>query len=273
MRRELTLDAAPPPISTRDRVEVRPNGKGTEPVYFLKVPGKLDIFELRRRLTELGLRRHSLPDKLRVIRQELRDKVVDGEAWIEEVVDPYEDQMLESLRYKIPILQRLAEASEADQPALIEQLTDSEAPRVDPEIDREMAEVFEQMTRHSARYRALIADDEAYASARPYVVAQMFLTGWEGRKTPFAAVGGRVTTEALDTVPDQHLALIASRYDALVSPSEDQEKNSASPSGSSSGRRLSPSARKPRTAAKGGKSAAKPSPSTRRSRSPRSGSK
>lgn len=258
-RKPLTLDARPPAISTRTVHEVRPNGTGTEPVYFVKVPSKLDIYELRRRLTEHGLRRHSLADKLRVVREELRGKVSEGEAWIEEVVDPYEEQMLDTLRWQLPIWRRLAEAPEADAPAILAELTGPDAPKVDPAIDREMATVFEQMMRHSARYRALVADDQAWAEARPYVVAQQFLTGWQGPAAAFTAVGGRVATEVLDTIPDTHLAAIANHVDAMISPSEDQEKNSASPSASSSDPRPSPVGRRRRTAAKAGKSPARSS--------------
>lgn len=258
-RKPLTLEARPPEISNRTLHEVRPNGAGTEPVYFVKVPGKLDVYELRRRLTELGLRRHSLSDKLRVVRKELLVTVEDGETWIAEVVDPYEQQILETLRWQLPIWRRLAEASEADAPAIMAELTAEGAPRVDPQLDAEMAEVFETMLRHSARYRALVADDQAWAEARPYVVAQHFLAGWQGIDLPFAIIGDHVAATALDKIPDAHLAMIANHVDALISPSEEQEKNSASPSASSSVPRPSPAARKRRTAAKAGRSAAKSS--------------
>jgi hypothetical protein len=118
-------------------------------------------------------------------------------------------------------------------------------------------------------YSSLLAQRHFWLEMAPLLAAQMFLVGWENIDLPFEVKNGLVLEALLQALPMGDVNKIGMRALELSRPSEQQRKNSDSPSKSEETRTVTKAAPIRSTMAQAGKSTAKSTPKTPASRSPR----
>lgn len=222
------------PISTRDRIEVRPLSQAVadasraleaaagneaaealargmldraqaaldaagdaEPVYWLRPPTLRTRAAFRRDMQVAAGEFPSDAELLRTVRQGIAEEAID------------------------PAAAGLADRAEAElgEPA-VPGRPDALA-AVLAELDR-LASVYEP-------YRAMVAARGYWGEVQPFHAARHFLAGWS-RPEPLPRRHGAVAEDAIDSIPLDHLVMIGLAALKLFAPSGDQAKNSGSPS-------------------------------------------
>lgn len=204
---------------------------GRPPVYLLRVPQHRDRKAFRAALIRAGARPVSQAEVLEGLRAAIKGAAApDQVAALLEIVDQFE-------------------AAGRDG-------------RADESLARDVAEIERVMRRAWPPYAALLGDQTEYLQVAPLVAAKLFLIGWENVAAPFKRVGGEVPDAVLEAIEERDLDEIGWRAFALMHPSKDQEKNSASPSRSDSSRSSMPAGPSHPTADPDGGSSASSTPGT-----------
>ncbi len=143
-----------------------------------------------------------------------------------------------------------------------------EAKSADPELElpdgtlERLAALQSVLIEQDEAYARLIASRVRFASLMPLVAARMCLRGWEnvtdadGKPVPFRRGPQGVPDDDLEHVPESQLHELGAKAVALMTVSETQAKNSASPSRSPGTPGHSETASSPPMAAPDGKSSA-----------------
>ncbi|HYD29192.1 hypothetical protein [Brevundimonas sp.] len=225
------------PVSTATVLEHTPPGWAaddpTRPVYRLRVPSRRDVFGWRHAVMAAGARFFGPGDVFNAMRDGVRAVIVpDQQGRCLEVIDAIEA--------------RAATPETVELYARIEATVRADFPRVSQ----------------------VEADRALYIEVASWEACKRFIVGWErvlaptGAPVPFAAVGGMVDEAALARIPEDHVHAVGARIVELMSPSEDDAKNSAAPSPSATPPAVSTAAPTLPTAAPGRSSAKR----TRRTR-------
>lgn len=183
------------PVSTKDVIRFQPEEGG--PVYLLAVPSYLQRAAFRRDVRAAGATYPGDKDLLKALREDLA------------AVNP---------------------ANLEDLLALVDEAEAATAGEVDPETVDRLADLARLARAIGGRYAALEGDREFWLAVAPLVACRHFLIGWDGRAETFVRHHGLTTDETLGLLSDADLLAIGFRAMALMQPSKDQEKNSASPS-------------------------------------------
>jgi hypothetical protein len=233
----MELNGATLPISSRETVpytpESRCDGEGKPlpgaPVYLVKVASLIERAQWRRDVAALGARYPGNDEIYRALRQAVAAAGPGNEAALLEALDRLE----------------AAGAVAEDDPdlALANRAADVLRPVCPP-----LAELFAQ--------RAF------WAEVAPLQAARRFLRGWsvDGAERELPQSLGLIREDALARLPPGHADAVGWKAISLMRPTEAQEKNSASPSGSATSPRPTGAASDPRTADRAGKSRAKSTP-------------
>jgi hypothetical protein len=189
------------PISPRDPVAFTPfsyDGKDNPPVYLVSPATRRQRIAFRRALTAAGARYPSDLALMAALREGIAALLPAAE--------------LGPLLALIDGAEAITKAGEILDPAARANLE---------EIERAVAE-------SDPRYRALLADRSAWLEIAPLTAASMFLVGRAG-EAPLPRRGGIVPDEVLEALPEADIDAIGFKALALMSPTKDEEKNSASP--------------------------------------------
>lgn len=99
-----------------------------------------------------------------------------------------------------------------------------------PETDVKQLEEVEMFVRsYHPPYARLIGERVFYHAMWRAIAVQNFVAGIEGEGAVYAAHHGRMTEDALNRFPLEHLTEVAGKIMELMFPSKEQEKNSDSP--------------------------------------------
>lgn len=197
--------------------------------YYLRVPSVYDKIAYRRALGERGAQLHPPAAMLRTLRRGVEHIMADSPA-------KARDQHLAAIDAQIErqddFTTRLL-AREFDTDTDDGRKAFAEAMR-DVGLSAEALVELEALVRQGyGPYRAMAGDNAVYWAIAGLEAARIFLDGCDG--LPGFSRGRQGTDEAfLVRIPDGHLFALAQRVQELMSPSEDDAKNSGSPSGSSS---------------------------------------
>ncbi len=211
------------PISPKQVLRFTPPGHESDdapPVYLIRPASKLDKMAWRRAMTAAGLRIATDADLLEALRAEVRAAEPENAAALIETLDQFEaagDAADDTLRDTVGGIERAA-------------------------------------ARLGGRYAEMAADRQMWLEAAPLFAFRQFVTGWENLAVPFQRRQGLVAEEAVDALPADHVTLAGIEAMRLMSPSKDQEKNSASPLPSPCGPAISTAASVPATADPAGRS-------------------
>lgn len=93
-----------------------------------------------------------------------------------------------------------------------------------------IADIEHEARQFSGAYARALADQESFPLIQGIESARKFLVGWEGRKEVFERGVTGVPMALLDALGDAHLVAIGAEVQRLLMPTEDEEKNSGSPS-------------------------------------------
>ncbi|OJU22702.1 MAG: hypothetical protein BGN95_03805 [Sphingomonas sp. 66-10] len=148
-----------------------------------------------------------------------------------------------------PEIDRVIELVDRDADARAE---DGETPELPPEDERLLADISNILRQHWRAYGDLVAQIERRREIAPILAFQRFVVGWENLPVPFARDRqGRIPESSLIKLDPIEMKAVGNRAYALLYPELDAEKNSAAPSSSEDGPKISDSAD---TTATGGKS-------------------
>ena len=81
------------------------------------------------------------------------------------------------------------------------------------------------------RLASMLADNQVYGLIRGTEAARLFLVGWAGIAAPLRRGVHGLDEASLRRIPAEHRIGIGGFVDTLLAPTEDEEKNFASPSG------------------------------------------
>lgn len=206
--------------------------------YLLRPPGLYDQAALERATIARGGRQHHVIEKLQVLR-----------AGVLEVMDEASEADRQFFASKIDAyIEALVAVGEQAMSGTLDTTTE-EGRAESLEAAKQLAAFEEALQPITAivhdrydRYAQMVADDTVYPIIRGIEAARMFLVGWENLKVPFVRTERGVPDSALARIPRHHIPQIGREVDRLMRPTEDEAKNSDSPSASPSGRKTSPAA-------------------------------
>lgn len=194
------------PISTKEIIRFVPEScreQEKPPTYLIAVPAEWAKQELRRQLILAGAVKPS--------REHLNAALIEG---IREVA-PAEKQ--------------------DEQIALVKQLAGYEDESKVPEgLARQIMDIEERVAVLYPPYAALCDAKRRHDDNLPILAARMFLKGAENVDVKFEMTNGRVSDDTLAALDISHLQRVGYEAIALMYVSEEQEKNSESPSRSPS---------------------------------------
>ena len=241
------------------------------PVYTVKVPTRRDKIELHAALHAEGLRYPSDEELRECAKADLR---ANAAGWEEHVaaIDEFADQTAALARITEEFVQRTAAvASEVERERLTAEMAAAlEREQVSQDLLDRFNAIIDDVRRNCTAFRRLEADRQRYMSMVGLVFVERFLLGWTGLDLAFRRAGGVVPEDLLSQVPDDDLRAVGGKVSELLNLTKAAEKNSVSPSASSSDRSNSTSGGKRRTTARG-KSTASATRSTRVTKSTRAG--
>lgn len=185
----------PLPLTKKDLIPLTPERENA-PTYLIGVPTLAGRAHYNRKMEEEGIPYISDSDLLDIVEEGVRETV--NEAQHEELF-----ALIASYRECRPE-ERTIE--------LIRQLTD---------IEKQLRSVYPP-------YAEAIAARSYHMNIMPIIAAKCFLRGIENG-VAFAAQGGFVTDECLESLPEADVRDIGWKAVALLSPSEAQIKNSDAP--------------------------------------------
>jgi hypothetical protein len=118
--------------------------------------------------------------------------------------------------------------------------TEQEVP---PELIARIAEIEAAVVRGYAPYAERVADRTYWQDVLPIEAVRLLLAGWEGIED-LPEIGPEGLSErSLSMIPDRHLGPLGLRALSLFAPTEQEAKNSVSPSAGASASTTSPAAR------------------------------
>lgn len=107
--------------------------------------------------------------------------------------------------------------------------TDDEVSAVLTSLRKQVDRLQGRLSRQDARVRELIAARSGWLDTWIDYTARATIRGWDGLEAPCVRRQGLVTTEAMLAVPDDDLAPLFARCQAVQEVSREQEPGSASP--------------------------------------------
>ena len=183
--------------AVRARVEEK---DGKVPIFLLGVPSSFEKAEWRRAVAAVPCRFPNTTALLDTARDVLRDLEPENLAYLLELCD---------------------QAEHAAGPG---------APALDEAFAQEWAALEEVLAREP-RYAAILADRRHWLDVAPMIAAQHFLIGWENVGFPFKrARRGYVSESLIERIGEGWAREIGMRAIELMSINKATEKNSASPS-------------------------------------------
>ncbi|MGE0716407.1 MAG: hypothetical protein AB7P02_13280 [Alphaproteobacteria bacterium] len=211
---------------------LRPEGQ--QVAYLLQVPRHLDRVAYARGLAEAGARRVGYADLARLMAR-----------GIEEALAPIDPETADAARRAVAAylaeVERWGEVVRAADPEAeagrraIEEAMErlARAGGIMRPLEDELAELY-------APYRRARGDFAVYGRVRGLVAARLMLRGWENVSAAFRRRVDGLPPDLLEVIPDGHLAGIGIEFDRLLTVTEDQARNFASPSRSPSVPETSP---------------------------------
>lgn len=190
------------PASTGTPAEFTPEhykGAVGAPVYLIEVPSRMRRAELNREIESKGAVFHNDTYMRELLRECIREIVPDAEqAVLIEVIDQHEEQL-------------------------------KAGPPYDEKLVKQLVEIEDSIRQHHPRYRETLANNSYYFNLLPLIATQLFLIGRKGEK-PFPRQFGKISPEAYERLPDTDVVMIGFYANKLNRLSEEEEKNSESPS-------------------------------------------
>lgn len=196
----------PPPISTKDLIRFTPDNwkdKDDAPVFLIKVPTVREKIGFEAQMELEGLRYPQNLELYTALREAIKDQVIDEE-----------------------------------QPALLAIIDEAEAVSEeggDAQPDADLLERVEEINKALRQfYRPLgqvHAERRRYLGMVWYLRAQMFLMGIEGKNPPaFERRGGVLTDKCIEAIEERYgigtIVQIGIRTIPVMTPDEDERKNS-----------------------------------------------
>lgn len=236
-------------VASRDDVVDVP---GTAAVYQIRVPTKRDKIAILQRTREAGGRRFDDAVILsrvgvvldRIIKESPAEYRPDYERQLATVKRFAEERARmeklvgDAVRALLRRVRLGADAGGTVEDAIKPHLEELSAFRPLAEDYAQIERIVEEL---DDGVRQMRAANEVFWQWYNLTAAEVLLAGWEprtdykGKKLPaFARVGGRLAKGLLDRVPDEDIGAIGNAALAAMSPSEDEAKNSESPSGTPS---------------------------------------
>lgn len=215
------------PLTRRDPVRFTPEelrGQPGAPVYLIGVPTIAGRAALNRAMAENGAK-YWLPG-----------------AFCAEARKVIEDAKPDNLSEVVGVIEE------------VEALPDVES--ASEELARKWELIIGSLRRYAPTIAAMEADNGFWMQMAPYIYAAHFLLGWENVAVEYRrGADRRVLPEVIEQLPAEHVWEIFREINRLMRPSQDQEKNSASPSSSQPGPATSAAEKQPLTEASGTSSA------------------
>jgi hypothetical protein len=219
-----------PPLSTKAVDRFTPpalEGQAGAPVYLIAIPSLSGKARYRKAMSAAGVR------------------IWDRDAMIAAARESIERCQPENAADLLEICDRFA-------------ALDEQSAAADPEAASEVHDHWRQLalTLQDAGgdFAAKAADNEFWWAMAPLQAARCFLIGREDQPALPRGMDALVPEEALQDIPEEDVAAIGWRALALMKPTEQDVKNSASPQPSPSGQKPSTAASDPSTAGPDGKS-------------------
>jgi hypothetical protein len=114
---------------------------------------------------------------------------------------------------------------------------------VPPDLVARIAEIEAAVVRGYAPYAERVADRTYWQDVLPIEAVRLLLTGWEGIEDPPEIGPEGLIERSLTMIPDRHLGALSLRALSLFAPTEQEAKNSDSPSAGAPASTTSPAAR------------------------------
>lgn len=239
-------------------------GRKRPRAYHLRVPGVYDKIELERAATARGARQYGQLELLEALAADLESVGGPAEA---------KAKALAAVAARRAALEALyarysAGGFELEEPAGLEAWTaaQEEVAAAGAEV---LAELEPQVAAAGGRYARALADSAVYWKLFGLEAARLLLVRAEGvaglEEDPARGADGGLTEEALALIPEAHWAGLGLFARGLLGPTEQEAKNSASPSPTASNARPSTSAATASARPRSGRSAtrkATPTPGT-----------
>ncbi len=185
------------PLTKKDIISFTPSSyenKSKAPVYLIGIPTLAGRANYRRKLKEEGLSYLTDEALLAVLRDGVTIAVEDHQ-----------------------------------QPEILAIIDEFESAEEKPEeLVKKIQDIETQIQPIYPPYAKAVADREYYLSLMPIIAAQCFLQGIENG-VKYEARNGLVTESCLESIPENDLIAIGWKAVSVLSPSKEQEKNSASP--------------------------------------------
>lgn len=202
----------------------RPEGKRV--VYLLRTPGLYDKTRLRRAITAAGGRQHGVIATLRLLRAGVEEIMAGGDAAMRDLhvgmIDGYVAAYLDHFaRLRRGQYSVQTEEARAEFAAAVDRLA---------RFDEDLAPVAAVVREHYQPYAQAIADDLVYPEIEAIEATRLFLVGWENRRPEFRRDQSGVPDKLLAAVPEHHRREIALELQRLMMPTEEEERDSSSPS-------------------------------------------
>ncbi len=116
---------------------------------------------------------------------------------------------------------------------------------LDDEMAGEAARLEDILRQQWEPYARLLADRAHWLEIAPFEATRMFVDGWENIDLPFRRGLDGVPPDLLDALPREHIVLVGFEVMAMMRPTEQEAKNSESPSSSQSSTKTSTAAKTP----------------------------
>lgn len=239
---KVTLGNPPPAIDTRVLVEVPiRDGDTVRRTWFLRVPTPRDRMRRDRMITEAGLSYHTDRKLFDAVRRFVRERVVEDQvADLLDLVDRYSEAEAARFAAMAEWAERVKTAKdEAEIEAISAERAAAAALAIDADLAADWARLQDEVRRSDAGYRRMLADRSEYLTVLPWIDARILLERCDDAEMALDRSNGLVTEESLFAMPEADRAQVTAAALIQFSMSEDDRKNSASPSASSTGRGIS----------------------------------
>jgi hypothetical protein len=208
-------------------------------VYILKAPTVWGRVAFKRALAARGARRHAALTMLDALERSVRaaygEALTDpGRATLETIGELRAELVAFRARLVGEGYDMATEEGRADFVATVERQT---------ALNEALIGVSDVVAAADPRYARLLADNEVYSLVAALEGARLFVVGWERGPGPFRRDPDGVPDDVLAAIPSADLAALGVEIDRLLQPTEDESKNSASPSPSGSAPKGSTAAR------------------------------
>lgn len=206
--------------------------------YQLRVPGVWDKMKFRAALGQHNVRQYGLVALLDALERGVKAIYGDRDSEAKQI----HLQAIADYRAEARQLGEALMSGEIDIQTDAGQERFNESMARQNEYEQGLAEVAQLVAQGYPPYATMRAANSAYALGRGLVAAQMFLLGWENLPGDVSRGPDGVPDAVLARIPEHHLQGIGAEIERLFEPTEDEAKNSGSPSSTGSSPKASTAA-------------------------------